>query len=39
VSKAHEAFNPDDSLKEAKQQASVHAVAKKLTETIAKLRA
>src|SRR5690349_6888707 len=39
VSKAHEAFNPDDTLKDAKQLASVHAVAKKLTETIAKLRA
>ena len=39
VSKAHEAFNPDGSLKDAKQQASVHSVAKKLVETIAKLRA
>ncbi len=39
VSKASEAFNPDGTLKDAKQQASVHNVAKKLTETIAKLRA
>jgi hypothetical protein len=39
VSKANEAFNPDGSLKDAKQQTSVHNVAKKLTETIAKLRA
>jgi chromate reductase len=39
VSKAHEAFNPDGSLKDAKQQAAVHNVAKKLVETIAKLRA
>ena len=39
VSKAHEAFNPGGSLKDAKQQASVHNVAKKLTETIVKLRA
>jgi hypothetical protein len=39
VSKANEAFNPDGSLKDAKQQTSVHSVAKKLTETIAKLRA
>jgi len=39
VSKAHEAFNPDDSLKDPKQQDSVHKVAKKLVETIAKLRA
>jgi NAD(P)H-dependent FMN reductase len=39
VSKAHEAFNPDGTLKDAKQQAAVHNVAKKLTETITKLRA
>jgi NAD(P)H-dependent FMN reductase len=39
VSKANEAFTPDGSLKDAKQQASVHNVAKKLTEMIAKLRA
>jgi NAD(P)H-dependent FMN reductase len=39
VSKANEAFNPDDSLKDAKQAASAHAVGKKLAETIAKLRA
>lgn len=38
VSKAHEAFNPDGSFKDAKQQASVHNVAKKLVDTIAKLR-
>jgi predicted membrane protein len=39
VSKAHEAFSPDGSLKDAKQQASVQSVAKKLAETITKLRA
>lgn len=39
VSKANEAFNPDGTLKEARQQAAVHGVAKKLAETIAKLRA
>jgi chromate reductase len=39
VSKAHEAFSPDGSLKDAKQQAAVQGVAKKLAETIAKLRA
>ena len=39
VSKANEAFNPDGTLKDAKQAASVHGVAKKLAETIAKLRA
>jgi len=39
VSRANEAFNPDGSFKDGKQQASVHNVAKKLAETIAKLRA
>jgi len=39
VSKANEAFLPDGALKDAKQQASVQNVARKLTETIAKLRA
>ena len=39
VSKAHEAFEADGSLKDVKQQESVHRVAKKLTETIAKLSA
>ena len=38
VSKAHEAFNPDGSLKDAKQSASVHKLAKTLGDTIAKLR-
>jgi len=38
VPKAHEAFNPDGSLKDAKQQAAVHAVARRLAETIVKLR-
>jgi chromate reductase len=39
VSKAHEAFNPDGTLKDAKQAASVQKLGKTLTETIAKLRA
>jgi len=39
VSKAHEAFNPDGTLKDAKQQAAVHNTARKLAETITKLRA
>lgn len=39
VSKAQEAFNPDGSLKDAKQAASVQKVGKLLAETIAKLRA
>jgi chromate reductase len=39
VSKAHEAFNEDGSLKDAKQEAAVHAVGRRLVETIAKLRA
>jgi len=37
VSKANEAFNPDGSLKDAKQQAAIQNVGKKLAETIAKL--
>ena len=39
VSKANEAFNPDGTLKDAKQASSVHGAAKKLAETIARLRA
>ena len=39
ILKAAEAFNPDGTLKEEKQRTSVHAVAKKLVETVAKLRA
>jgi chromate reductase len=39
VSKAGEAFNPDGTLKDAKQLASVHKLGKALTETIAKLHA
>lgn len=39
VSKANEAFNPDGSLKDAKQAAAAHAVGRVLAETIAKLRA
>src|SRR5689334_5750994 len=39
VSKAGEAFNPDGSLKDAKQAASVQKLGKTLAETIAKLRA
>lgn len=39
ISKAHEAFQPDDTLKDAKQNDAVHKVARTLAETIAKLRA
>jgi chromate reductase len=39
VSKAAEAFNPDGSLKDAKQAASVHKLGKTLSDTIAKLKA
>jgi len=39
VSKAGEAFNPDGSLKDAKQAASVQKLGKSLAETIAKLKA
>ena len=39
VSKAHEAFTSDGSLQDAKQRAAVQGVARKLAETIAKLRA
>jgi chromate reductase len=39
VSKAHEAFGPEGSLKDAKQQAAVQSVGKRLAETIAKLSA
>ena len=38
VSKAHEAFNPDGSLKDAKKQASVEKLAATLAGTIAKLK-
>jgi len=39
VSKAQDAFNPDGTLKDAKQAAAVQKVGKLLAETIAKLRA
>jgi NAD(P)H-dependent FMN reductase len=39
VMKAHEAFNPDGTLKDAKQAASVQKLGKTLTETLSKLRA
>jgi len=39
VSKAHEAFNPDGSLKDAKQQAAIQGLGATLTRTISKLRA
>jgi chromate reductase len=39
VMKAHEAFNPDGTLKDAKQAASVQKLGKSLTETLVKLRA
>ena len=39
VSKANEAFNPDGSLKDAKQAAAIQKLGKTLTETLAKLRA
>ncbi len=38
VSKAHEAFNPDGSLKDAKQQAAVEKLGATLAGTIAKLK-
>src|SRR5262245_42437244 len=38
VSKANEAFNPDGSLKDAKQAAAVQKLGKSLAETIAKLK-
>jgi hypothetical protein len=37
IPKAHEAFDVDGSLKDAKQQASVHNLGKKLAETVRKL--
>lgn len=37
IPKAHEAFDDDGSLKDAKQQASVHNLGKKLAETVRKL--
>lgn len=37
IPKAHEAFDGDGSLKDAKQQASVHNLGKKLAETVRKL--
>ena len=39
LARAHEAFNEDGSLKDAKQQAALAALAKKLTEVSAKLAA
>jgi len=39
VPKAHEAFNPDGSLKDAKQQASIEQLGQKLTEILVKLNA
>jgi chromate reductase, NAD(P)H dehydrogenase (quinone) len=38
IAKAHEAFNDDGSLKNAKQQAGIEGLGRKLAETIAKLR-
>lgn len=39
VSKAHEAFNPDGSLKDAKQAATIQALGKTLTQTLSRLLA
>jgi chromate reductase len=39
VPRAHEAFNPDGSLKEAKQQASIEGLGKKLAAVLARLKA
>ena len=39
VVRAHEAFNPDGSLKDAKQQAAVEELGRVLATTIAKLKA
>ena len=39
VSKAHDAFNPDGSLKDAKQQAAVEKLGAALATTLAKLKA
>lgn len=39
VSRAHEAFNPDGSLKDPRQQAAVEKLGEALTDTIRKLRA
>jgi NAD(P)H-dependent FMN reductase len=38
ISKANEAFNPDGSMKDPKQQASVHRIAATLAQTIHKLK-
>ena len=38
ISKAHEAFNADGSLKDAKQQAGIEGLGKKLAATLAKLK-
>jgi chromate reductase len=38
VSKAHEAFNEDGSMKDAKQQASIEGLGKQLAEFVAKLK-
>lgn len=39
IAKAAEAFNPDGTLKDATQQATVERIAQKLVETVAKLQA
>lgn len=39
IATAHEAFQPDGSLKDARRQATVEVIASKLVDTIAKLRA
>jgi NAD(P)H-dependent FMN reductase len=39
ISRANDAFNSDGSLKDAKQQAGIEGLAKKLTATLAKLKA
>lgn len=38
VAQAHEAFAPDGSLKDAKKQAAVQAIGRKLAQTLAKLK-
>jgi len=38
VSKANEAFNPDGTLKDAKQAAAVQKLGKTLTDTLSKLK-
>jgi len=39
VSKAHEAFNPDGTLKDARRQQTIESIAKRLVTTIEKLKA